>query len=214
MSAFSSCGKRGKDGSVSGLAYSRSSGDQNTPLSTAARFPVCRHPFMAGIRHKYFLQIFILYYIARDVHGPRVSVREPTAAASAVGVSVFHRAPLRLHSSATTRTQLSEAHIFFCFVLPRKMTGWLIWRETLCSLPRSLLWAGRGEKVERSDGGLSEWFGKTPADESLLVRVPEISHDAECCRGWGCAALIVHTRWTFWRLHLQKVKKSVFFLLF
>lgn len=125
MGVFYSCGKKAKDGSVSALANSRSSGDQNGKRATFNRsqIPVCRNPFMAGMRHKYFLQIFILYYIARDVHGPSVSVREPTAAASAAGVSVFPPSPLRLHSSAATWTQLSEAHIFCFAASQQKMTG-------------------------------------------------------------------------------------------
>lgn len=103
MDAFLFREKNATDGSRSVLASSQSSGDPNGEHGAfnCSQVCVCRHPFMAGIGHKYFLQIFILYCIARDVRRAHSS-RSPrclsggltaAAASAAARVSVFREPP-------------------------------------------------------------------------------------------------------------------------
>lgn len=80
---------------------------------------------MAGLRHKYFLQIFILYHIARDVQwahfsqSPGVCQGTDSSSISSNQGVCFSRTPLRLHSSATEWTQLSEGYIFVLWLCHR-----------------------------------------------------------------------------------------------
>lgn len=118
----------------------------NTPLSTAARsLFVGIHSWQAwdtNISYRYLS----FTTLPETFTVPQCLSREPTAAASAAGVSVFHRAPsgftlLQQHGHNSLKL------IFSCFeASPRKMTVWLIWRETLRSLPSSLLRAGSGKR--------------------------------------------------------------------
>lgn len=128
MDAFYSCGKRQRmPASQSWLTHNPPViKTANTALSTAAKIRVCRHPFMAGVRHKYFLQIFILYHIARDVRWAHFSqspgVCQGTDSSSSISSNqgvCFSRTPLRLHSSATEWTQLSEGYIFVLWLRRR-----------------------------------------------------------------------------------------------
>lgn len=205
--------EKGKDGSVSVLANSRSSGDQNSKHAAFNRsqIPVCRHPFMAGMRHKYFLQIFILYYIARDVHGPPVSVREPTAAASAADVSVFHQAP----SGFTLLQQHGHISLKLVFLFrgfaarddgPIDLTG-------DPSLP-ALLRAGRAERQDGTAVACLDDLGKRQRmNLSPLLTVGASPRDFPwrwvLQRVWGSAALNLHIKGLFSpRLKKKKRKKK------
>lgn len=173
MDAFYSCGKRQRMPAFqSWLTHNPPViKTANTALSTAAK-SVCRHPFMAGIRHKYFLQIFILYYIARDVRRAHfsqssVSVREPTAAASAAArVSVFREPPSGF--TLLQRHGRNSLKVIFLFCgSATEMTGWLICWETLRSLPSSL--QPPVPEKGRAEWRWLAWMWDTPADKSVSV---------------------------------------------
>lgn len=172
------------DASLSALANFQASSHQNSKHRTVSRsqIHVCRYPFMAGSRHKHFLQIFIHTTLPEMMAGTFFTVpqclsssRQQQQQKQPPPECLFSN-PSRLNSSATAWTQLSDAFILFCGSAATTV-GWLICRETLLPARRSQSKAGR------NDGGLSERRICRRINLSLLLTVTASPPDLSCLPG-------------------------------
>lgn len=114
------------DASLSVLANSQASSDQNSKHRTlnSSQIHVCRYPFMAGSRHKHFLQIFIHMTLPEMVVGTFFTV--PQCLSTSRQQQQKQPPPECLFSNPS-RLNSSEQHghnslmLLFCFVaLPQR----------------------------------------------------------------------------------------------